>query len=162
MELCLTLLLSPSRGNLNALWKDIIKPVLSYTFWECPFFWDWILYKLHVYAWVQSSLHSCLTNTIELLFIWPSADIIPEQNRTPNLSSGLCWALPDSVPMQGEKWPLGLTHIVKWRGIAALPRRPPQMSWRPLSLLALATDGDGMRHNPSGIADEALSWMARE
>lgn len=121
MDLCLTLLLFPSRGNLNALCKSIIKPVWSYTFWECPFFLDWILYKLHVYAWVQSSLQSCLTNTIALLFFWPSADIIPEQNRAPNLSSGLCWALPDSVPMLGKKWPLGLIHTVKRRGIAPRP-----------------------------------------
>lgn len=133
MELCLTLVLSPSRGNLNALCKGIIKPALSYTFWECPFFLDWIIYKLHVCAWVQSSLHGRLTNTIDLLFIWPSANIVPEQNRTPNLSSGLCWALPDSVSMLGKKWPLGVTHTVKWRGTAALPPRPPQMLQHPLS-----------------------------
>lgn len=38
-----------------------------------------------------------------------------------NLTSGLCWSLPESVLILGKKWLLGLTRVVKRRGFAAPP-----------------------------------------
>lgn len=92
---------------------------------------------------MQHSLYY-LTDTKELLFIWPSAEIIPEQKRNPNLSNGLCWALPDSVLMLGRRgyqdW-----HA-QWNVGGLFPCS--QMLWHPLLPLALATEGDGMGCDP--------------
>lgn len=69
-----------------------------------------------IHFWVSIS-----TRPIEWLFIWPSADLIPEQKRTPDLSCGLGWTRPDPVLMLGEKQLLVLTGVAIWRGLAPHP-----------------------------------------